>query len=109
MSELVERRKSTCDAPIDDPTVPPCPRSLALASAAVDKAVQRAVTESVQAVFAKLGVNVNDPVSVEHFREDLRFGRRLRKVAEHGTMALVGAIVMAVVAALASFLSKGGR
>ena len=40
-------------------------------------------------VFAILGVDVDKPESVEEFREDLRFGKRMRRAADHRLLALV--------------------
>lgn len=57
-------------------------------SGQIDAAVDRAVKKT----FAILGVDVNDPESVEQFREDLRFGRRMRRAADKGWTALVGII-----------------
>lgn len=53
--------------------------------AAADKAVKK--------VFAILGVDIGKPESVEEFREDLRFGRKLRRAADHGFLAVIGLIV----------------
>jgi hypothetical protein len=36
---------------------------------------------AVRKTFAILGVNVDNPESVEEFRQDLRFGKQLRKIA----------------------------
>jgi hypothetical protein len=55
---------------------------------------------AVKKTFAILGVNIDNPESVEEFRQDLRFGKRLRKIADHGTLAFFGAVAVAVVAAL---------
>lgn len=49
---------------------------------------------AVKKVFAILGIDINNPASVEEFREDLRFGRRMRKLADHGSMALIGTLVV---------------
>ena len=49
---------------------------------------------AVKKVFAILGIDINNPASVEEFREDLRFGRRMRKLADHGSMALIGTMVV---------------
>jgi hypothetical protein len=54
----------------------------------------------VKKTFAILGVDIDKPESVEEFRQDLRFGKRLRKIADHGTLAFFGAVAVAVVAAL---------
>lgn len=55
---------------------------------------EEAANQAVRKVFAILGVDVNKPESVEEFREDLRFGRRLRKAADHGFLAIVGLLVV---------------
>jgi hypothetical protein len=55
---------------------------------------------AVRKTFAILGVDIDKPESVEEFRQDLRFGKRLRKIADHGTLAFFGAVAVAVVAAL---------
>lgn len=55
---------------------------------------------AVKKTFAILGVDIDKPESVEEFRQDLRFGKRLRKIADHGTLAFFGAVAVAVVAAL---------
>jgi hypothetical protein len=70
------------------PQVEECPHAEESASRAVKK------------VFAILGVDVDRPESVEEFREDLRFGKRLRKAADHGLLALMGVLVAAVCAAV---------
>jgi hypothetical protein len=49
----------------------------------------------VHEVFAILGVDVDKPESVEEFREDLRFGKKLRKAADHGMLALLGVMAAA--------------
>ncbi len=60
---------------------------------------EEAADMSVRKVFAILGVDVDKPESVEDFREDLRFGKKLRKAADHGFLALMGVIVAALAAA----------
>ena len=52
-----------------------------------------AADHAVKKVFAILGVDIDKPESVEAFREDLRFGKRLRKAADHGTLVLTGVII----------------
>lgn len=59
---------------------------------AADKAVRR--------VFAIMGVDIDVPSEVERFREDLRFGGRMRRAADHATLAIIGAVVVAGLAAL---------
>lgn len=71
--------------------------------AAADKAVKK--------VFAILGVDVNKPESVEAFREDLRFGRKMRKLADKGLIGIVGivgaGIAAAIWAGLITFIKRG--
>ena len=61
---------------------------------------ETAAEHAVRKVFAILGVDVDKPESVEEFREDLRFGRKLRRAADHGLLGIVGLIVVALGAAL---------
>lgn len=82
-----EERRDYCARNID------CPH--------LESAAERAVAK----VFAILGVDVNKPESVEEFREDLRFGKRLRKAAGHGTLAVVSLLAAGMVAALWSGIS----
>lgn len=56
--------------------------------AVIDEAVEKAVKKT----FAILGVDVDRPESVEEFREDLRFGKAMRKYASHGFMAFVAVV-----------------
>jgi len=62
---------------------------------------------AVKKTFAILGVDIDEPESVEEFRQDLRFGKRLRKISDHaqlGMVALVGAgIVYAIWEGIKSF------
>ena len=63
-------------------------------------------------VFAILGVDIDKPESVEEFRQDLRFGKKMRKAADHGFLAMIGLIVVGLGAALwAGIVSKvtGGQ
>ena len=66
---------------------------------------------AVKKTFAILGVDIDKPESVEEFRQDLRFGKRLRKIADHGTLAFFAAIAVAIVGAIwigiTSSISKG--
>jgi len=63
----------------------------------------------VKKVFAILGVDIDKPESVEEFREDLRFGKRMRKAADHGFLALVGLVVVGLGAVVwAGVMSKLG-
>lgn len=70
---------------------------------------QDAADRAVKKVFAILGVDVDKPESVEEFREDLRFGKRMRRAADHGLLALVGLVVIGLGAAVwAGIVSKVG-
>ena len=93
------RRVNSCNAEDDDDIRPLCYLSEKISEEAADKAVKK--------VFAILGVDINKPESVEEFREDLRFGRKLRKLADHGTLALVALIFVGIgYAAFAGVASK---
>ena len=61
---------------------------------------QEAADRAVKKVFAILGVDVDKPESVEEFREDLRFGKKMRKAADHGFLALMGVLAAAAMAAV---------
>jgi hypothetical protein len=63
---------SSCKEPSQD-----CPHATAVAEKAVAK------------VFATMGVDVANVKDVEQFREDLRFGGALRRVATKGLTAVV--------------------
>ena len=64
------------------------------------ESAEEAADAAVKKVFAILGVDVNNPASVEEFREDLRFGKRMRKVMDHGVLAIVAVLGAAVCAAV---------
>ena len=61
---------------------------------------EEAADIAVRKVFAILGVDINKPESVEAFREDLRFGKRLRKATDHGMLAVAAVIAAAMCAAV---------
>jgi hypothetical protein len=76
------------------------------------KTAEDAADSAVRKVFAILGVDIDKPESVEDFREDLRFGRRLRKIGDHATLAFIGIVAVGVAAAIwTGILSmlKGGH
>lgn len=92
-----QNRLATCDMDTKDR------RNCAFAENISEEAAESAVKK----VFAILGVNIDNPESVEEFREDLRFGRRLRKIANHGVLTLVGVATVALAAATwAGIVSK---
>lgn len=55
---------------------------------------------AVKKTFAILGIDVDKPEMVESFREDLRFGRKLRRASDQGILALVSVLVAALVGTL---------
>ena len=61
---------------------------------------EESAERAVRKVFAILGVDVDKPESVEEFREDLRFGKKLRRAADHGLLAMIGLGVIGIGAAL---------
>lgn len=73
-----------------------CPRGVSCphSAATAEEAAKAAVCQ----VFTILGVDVNNPESVENFREDLRFGKKLRRAADHGILAILGVIATALAA-----------
>lgn len=69
--------------------------------------IDDAAETAVKRVFAILGVNIDCPESVEEFREDLRFGKKMRRAAGHSTLAFVGiATVGMAYAAWAGIISS---
>ena len=73
------------------------PRTPSLSDEAI---IEAAVDSAIKKTFAILGVDIDKPESVEAFREDLRFGRKLRKMSDHGSMAMVtvvfGGLLLAI-------------
>lgn len=73
--------------------------------------VREAADEAVKKVFAILGVDVDVPKEVEQFRENLRFGASMRRAADRGMLAVIGAVAVAGMAALwagiVSTISRG--
>jgi hypothetical protein len=75
------------------------------------RASEEAANRAVKKVFAILGVDIDKPESVEEFREDLRFGKKLRRVSDHSLLALFGIVVAGLAAAvwsgIVSNITKG--
>jgi hypothetical protein len=93
------RRTHTCDTDCEVPDNPLCAIGERVSEESADRAVKK--------VFAILGVDIHKPESVEEFREDLRFGKRLRKLANHGTIVLVGLLFTGLAwAALEGFINR---
>ena len=75
-----------------------------------ERVSEESADKAVKKVFAILGVDINKPESVEEFREDLRFGRKLRKLADHGVFVLVALLFTGFAwAALDGMISKFRR
>ncbi len=73
------------------------PRNPSLSDEAI---IEAAVDSAIKKTFAILGVDIDKPESVEAFREDLRFGRKLRKMSDHGSMAMVTVVIGGLLLAL---------
>lgn len=67
---------------------------------------EQAAKEAVRSTFEKLGVNTEDPESVEAFQADLRFNRGLRKRAEQGTNAFFQLVFLAIAGAIVTAVAK---
>ena len=88
-SKPIHRRSHSCDA-----------AEQGVQCAYSERMSEDAAEHAVKKVFAILGVDIERPESVEEFREDLRFGKRMRKVADHGTLAFFGVVAAAFAAAV---------
>ena len=88
-SKPIHRRSHSCDA-----------AEQGVQCAYSERMSEDAAEHAVKKVFAILGVDIERPESVEEFREDLRFGKRMRKVANHGTLAFFGVVAAAFAAAV---------
>jgi len=66
--------------------------------------VERSAELAVKRVFAILGVDIDKPKEVEDFRENLRFGATLRRMADKGTVAMAVTIAIFLVTAAATGL-----
>ena len=74
---------------------------------------EEAAQLAVKKVFYLLGVDVEDAGEVEKFRQDLRFGGKIRKIADHGLTAagvtLILGILTACWAGIRQALMSGGK
>lgn len=61
---------------------------------------EQAADKAVHKTFAILGVDLDDPEALENFREDLRFGKRMRKAADNGLMTAVSVLTGSILIAL---------
>lgn len=62
---------------------------------------------SVRKTFAVLGVNIDDPVQVERFREDLRFAGSLRRSMESGQSTVFKTAIALAVTAIGAVIWLG--
>lgn len=60
---------------------------------------EKSADRAVKRTFAILGVDVDDPKQVAEFQEDLRFGSMMRKIANRGVLAIIGAVCIGLAAA----------
>lgn len=63
--------------------------------------------KAVAKTFAILGVDINEPESVEEFREDLRFGKHFRKFVNQGRMTVFKVVLTAILVGLITSLWIG--
>lgn len=62
--------------------------------------IEQAVDLAIKKTFAILGVDIEKPESVEEFREDLRFGRKLRRMSDHGNFVIVAGVISGLLFAI---------
>jgi hypothetical protein len=60
----------------------------------------KAAEIAVRKVFAILGVDINVPKDIADFQQNLRFGANMRRAADKGILAVVGAFAVAIGAVL---------
>ena len=60
------------------------------------KSIDNFMDAPVRKVFAVLGVDFADPKSIEEFRTDLRFGKKLRVAADRGFLAVITVVFVAL-------------
>ena len=71
-----------------------------------EHAAEAAADQAGKKVFAILGVDIDKPESVEEFREDLRFGKRMRRWGDRGMLTIVSAMFAAIAYAAWSGIVK---
>lgn len=60
---------------------------------------KQAAKDAVRETFIVFGVNIDNADSVEAFREDLRFNKRVRKLSDKVSMLIITAVVVTTVGA----------
>lgn len=90
---------------METPLKAECPKSVTCPQ--VEQAARKAVVETM----AVIGVDVANQESVNEFRDDLRFSRKIRKAADHGFVVAMGVVVTAIITAtlLGIKVSFGGK
>jgi len=74
-----------------------------------DEIAAKAAKMAVKNVFAILGIDIEDPRQVEEFRQDLRFGSKLRKAADRSfIMAMAVGFGVLLLAAWTTISAKFG-
>lgn len=61
-----------------------------------DATPQETADHAVKKTFSILGVDVDDPKSVEEFRKDLRFGSQMRRASDHAWLAVYSATFIGI-------------
>lgn len=74
--------------------------------ATMKEVADEAAREAVREVFEKLGVDTENQVSIDEFREDLRFSRSIRRKADMGTDAILKLVFLTIAGAIMSAVAK---
>ena len=61
-----------------------------------EELINAVVHKALRDTFLLIGVDINDPATVDEFRADLRFGRQIRKLVGHGMLAAVSVAAAAI-------------
>lgn len=61
-----------------------------------EELINAVVHKALRDTFMLIGVDINDPATVDEFRADLRFGRQIRKLVGHGMLAAVSVAAAAI-------------
>lgn len=62
----------------------------------IEVIAEAAARKAVRDAFLVLGIDVNVKREVDDFRDDLRFGRQIRKLVGHGMLAAVSVAAAAI-------------
>jgi hypothetical protein len=75
-------------------------------AASVQSVAEEAADKAVRETFLLLGVDVSNPESVSEFRDDLRFGRTLRKRSEQGIDAFFKIVFLTIAGSIVTAFVK---